>query len=79
MKFCFSFVYFDNRCRLEIGKRAKYELEHLLNMLRVILAEKQSKPGQLNQNFFLRDDFVGPRFYNYLRDLFEDFELLNFI
>lgn len=69
------FVYFF-RCRVEIETRAKYELEHLINMLRVILAEKQSKPGQLNADFFLRDDFVGHRFYQYLFDLFTDFERL---
>lgn len=64
---------------MEIEKKAKYELEHLLNMLRVILAEKQSKPGELNADFFLRDDFIGQRFYQYLNDLFSEFEQLNFI
>lgn len=64
---------------MEIETRAKYELEHLLNMLRVILAEKQSKPAELNADFFLRDDFVGQRFYKYLFDLFTEFERLNFI
>lgn len=64
---------------MEIEKRAKYELEHLLNMLRVILAEKQSKPGELNADFFLRDDFIGQRFYQYLNNLFTEFEQLNFI
>lgn len=48
-------------------------------MLRVILAEKQSKPGELNADFFLRDDFVGQRFYRYLFDLFTEFQQLNFI
>lgn len=48
-------------------------------MLRVILAEKQSKPGELNADFFLRDDFVGERFYQYLFDLFTEFQRLNFI
>lgn len=67
------------RCRIEIGRRAKYEMEHLLNMLRVILAEKQSKPGELNADFFLRDDFVGQRFYQYLYDLISEFEQLRFI
>lgn len=67
------------RCRLEIQNRAKFELEHIMNMLRVILAEKQSKPGELNQDFFLRDDFVGPRFYDYLLDVFNDYERLNFL
>lgn len=72
-------THFLFRCRNEIEKRAKYELEHLLNMLRVILAETQSKPGELNADFFIRDDFVGQRFYQYLFDLFTDFERLNFI
>lgn len=67
------------RCRIEIEKRAKFELEHLLNMLRVIMAEKQSDPGDLNADFFLRDDFIGQRFYQYLNDLFSEFEQLNFI
>lgn len=47
-------------------------------MLRVILAEKQSKPGELNRDFFIRDDFVGKRFYQTLLDLFNEFEKLNF-
>lgn len=67
------------RCRLEIESRAKYELEHILNMLRVILAEKQSAPGELSRDFFFRDDFVGPKFYDALLNLFNEFEQLNFI
>lgn len=50
-----------------------------MNMLRVTLAEKHSAPGEFNQDFFLRDDFVGPRFYEYLLDVFRDYERLNFL
>lgn len=68
-----------HRCRLEIEAKAKYELEHILNMLRVILADKQSKPGELNSDFFLRDDFVSPKFYDALFMLSTEFEQLHFI
>lgn len=50
-----------------------------MNMLRVILAEKQPKAGEVNPDFFLRDDFVGPRFYEYLLNVYKDFERLNFL
>lgn len=48
-------------------------------MLRVILAEKQSAPGDLSRDFFFRDDFVGPKFYDAHFNLFNEFEQLNFI
>ncbi|XP_055323920.1 uncharacterized protein LOC129578808 isoform X2 [Sitodiplosis mosellana] len=71
--------YTYEKCRSEIESRAKYELEHILSMLRVILAEKQTKPGELSEDFFFRDNFVGPNFYNVLLDLLNEFEQLNFI
>ncbi|XP_031618118.1 uncharacterized protein LOC116337579 [Contarinia nasturtii] len=71
--------YTYEKCRSEIEAKAKYELEHILNMLRVILADKQSKPGELNADFFFRDDFVSPKFYDVLFTLFTEFEQLNFI
>lgn len=69
----------SNRFRAEIEDKAKYELEHILNMLRVIFAEKQAKPGQLSADFFFRDDFVGAKFYESLCSVFSEFEQLNFI
>lgn len=46
--------------------------------MRVIFAEKQSKPGELDRDFFLRDDFVGAKYYETLAELFIEFETLNF-
>lgn len=48
-------------------------------MLRVILAEKQSEPGEMNRDFFIRDDFIGEKFYKTLFDLFNEFEELHFL
>lgn len=64
---------------MEIDREGRFELEHLMYMLRVAMAEKQSEPGELSHDFFLRDDFVGPVFYESTLSLFTEFQKLNFL
>lgn len=72
-------IFGSHRFRSEIADNAKYELEHILTMLRVIFAEKHTKPAQLNTDFFFRDDFVSTQYYELLFNLFSEFKQLNFI
>lgn len=69
------------RCRNEIDKMSKYELEHIILMLKVILADKDKCPekGDLDIYFILKDDHLTETFYGRLHETFRHFQQKGFI
>lgn len=71
--FLFIFhIYLFLRCRDEIDKMAKYELEHIILMLKVILADKDKCPEESDLDFYfiLKDDHLNHSFYERLHNIF---------
>lgn len=72
----YNFRYCD-----EIKDKAKLELEHIVLMLKVIMADK-SKVAHLTEltfDFVLKDDHLDDRFYNRLHTVLNRFEKLGFL
>lgn len=63
---------------MEIKNNAKYELEHIILMLKVILTERCPKPSELNFSFVLQDNHLGSRFYESLHTVLKEFEKMDF-
>lgn len=60
---------------------AKYELEHIILMLKVILADKDKCPekGDLDFYFVLKDDHLIETFYERLHEILRHFHLKGFV
>lgn len=68
------------RCRDEIDQMAKYELEHIILMLKVILADKNKCPekSDLDFNFVLKDEHLHEIFYERLLKTLRHFDQKHF-
>lgn len=66
---------------MEIKKNAKYELEHIILMLKVILADKDKvlPVSELGFDFILKDDHLIDTFYEQLHDFLIEFNQMGFM